>query len=150
MTGVEAVSNGVNAFREPKVRNAHGTLAAIVAILALLLSGIAHVAQSYGIAAMDQTKPGYQSVVSQLVGAVCGRGWFYDVTIGSVLLVLCLSANTSFVDFPRLCRLVARGRLPAASVRRVRPSPRLLGRRPVPRRRRGRTAAAVSTASPTR
>ncbi len=123
MTGVEAVSNGVNAFREPKVRNAHGTLAAIVAILALLLIGIAHVAQSYGIAAMDQTKPGYQSVVSQLVGAVCGRGWFYDVTIGSVLLVLCLSANTSFVDFPRLCRLVAQdGFLPrpfAVSGRRL-------------------------------
>ena len=123
MTGVEAVSNGVNAFREPKVRNAHGTLAAIVAILALLLIGIAHVAQSYGISAMDQTKPGYQSVVSQLVGAVCGRGWFYDITIGSVLLVLCLSANTSFVDFPRLCRLVAQdGFLPrpfAVSGRRL-------------------------------
>lgn len=107
MTGVEAVSNGVNAFAEPQVRHAHGTLAAIVVILGLLLLGIAHVAHGYGIMAMDQTQPGYQSVLSQLVGAVYGRGWFYYVTIGSVLAVLCLSANTSFVDFPRLCHLVA-------------------------------------------
>ena len=107
MTGVEAVSNGVSAFREPKVRHAHGTLVAIVVILGLLLLGIAHVAQAYGVMAMDQSKPGYQSVLSQLVGAICGRGWFYYVTIGSVLAVLCLSANTSYVDFPRLCHLVA-------------------------------------------
>jgi len=108
MTGVEAVSNGVNAFREPKVRHAHGTLVAIVVILGVLLLGIAHIAQGYGVMAMDQTKDGYQSVLSQLVGAVYGRGWFYYVAIGSVLAVLCLSANTSFVGFPRLCHLVAK------------------------------------------
>ena len=56
---------------------------------------------------MDQDKPGYQSVISQMLGAVVGRNWFYYVTIGSVLSVLCMSANTSFVDFPRLCRLIA-------------------------------------------
>jgi hypothetical protein len=113
MTGVEAVSNGVNAFREPRVRQAHGTLAAIVIILGLLLLGVAHVAQAYGVMAMDQAKDGYQSVLSQIVGAVCGRGWFYYVTIRSVLAVLCVSANTSFVDFPRLCHLVAQdGYLP--------------------------------------
>ncbi len=107
MTGVEAVSNGVSAFRAPTTRHAHGTLTVIVVVLGLLLLGIATLARSYGVMAMDQTKPGYQSVLSQLVAAVYGRGWLYDVTIGSVLLVLCLSANTSFVDFPRLCHLVA-------------------------------------------
>ncbi len=107
MTGVEAVSNGVSAFCEPRVRHAHGTLTAIVVILGLLLLGIAHVARAYGIMAMDQTRDGYQSVLSQLVGAIYGRGWLYYVTIGSVLAVLCLSANTSFVGFPRLCHLVA-------------------------------------------
>ena len=56
---------------------------------------------------MDQTKEGYQSVISQLVGAVYGRSWFYYVVLASVLAVLCLSANTSFVDFPRMCHLVA-------------------------------------------
>ena len=107
MTGVEAVSNGVSAFREPTVRHAHGTLAAIVTILGLLLAAIAYLAPGFGVMAMDQTKHGYQSVLSQLVGAVYGRGWLYYVTIGSVLAVLCLSASTSFVGFPRLCRQVA-------------------------------------------
>lgn len=108
MTGVEAISNGVSAFNEPRIRHAHGTLSAVVLILGFLLLGIAYLAHSYGITAMDQTRPGYQSVISQLVGAVYGRGWLYDLTIASVLSVLCLSANTSFVDFPRMCNLVAR------------------------------------------
>ncbi len=115
MTGVEAVSNGVGAFRAPRVRNAHGTLTVIVVVLGLLLAGIAYLCTSYRIEAMDQTQPGYQSVVSQLVAAIYGRGWLYYVVIGSVLAVLCLSANTSFVGFPRLCRLVATDRyLPVA------------------------------------
>ncbi|MGH7087365.1 MAG: APC family permease, partial [Stellaceae bacterium] len=107
MTGVEAVSNGVTAFRKPEVPRARHTLALIVAVLALLLAGIAFLAQAYGIGAMDQTRPGYQSVLSQLVAAVAGRGAFYFVAIASLLAVLCLSANTSFIGFPRLCRLVA-------------------------------------------
>ncbi len=107
MTGVEAVSNGVSAFKEPRTRHAHRTLTAIVVVLGLLLLGIAYVARAYGVMAMDETKEGYQSVLSQLVAAVHGRGWLYYVTIGSVLAVLCLSANTSFVGFPRLCRQVA-------------------------------------------
>ena len=115
MTGVEAVSNGVSAFRAPATRHAHATLSAMVAVLTLLLLGIAWLVQGYGIAAMDQTQPGYQSVLSQLTEAVAGRGWFYYVTIAGVLSVLCLSANTSFVGFPRLCHLVARdGFLPSA------------------------------------
>jgi amino acid transporter len=107
MTGVEAVSNGVGAFREPAVRHCLLTLTIICAVLGILLAGIAYLAQAYGIGAMDQTREGYQSVLSQLAGAVVGRGVFYYVAIGSVLCVLCLSANTSFVGFPRLCRMVA-------------------------------------------
>jgi amino acid transporter len=107
MTGVEAVSNGVSAFREPVIKYGHRTLGAICAILGILLAGIAYLTHAYGIGAMDQTQAGYQSVLSQLAGAVVGRGVFYYVAIGSVLCVLCLSANTSFVDFPRLCRLAA-------------------------------------------
>jgi amino acid transporter len=107
MTGVEAVSNGVSAFREPVVTRAHHTLGAICAILGFLLGGIAYLANSYSIAAMDQTKDGYQSVLSQLAGAVVGHGGLYFVAMTSALAVLCLSANTSFVDFPRVCRLVA-------------------------------------------
>ncbi|HUK90980.1 MAG TPA: APC family permease, partial [Blastocatellia bacterium] len=107
MTGVEAVSNGVTAFRKPSVRNAQLTLTVIILILALLLGGIAFLSRTYGIVAMDQSQASYQSVISQMVGAVAGRGVFYYVTIGSVLAVLALSANTSFAGFPQLCRLVA-------------------------------------------
>lgn len=107
MTGVEAVSNGVSAFRDPSVKHAHRTLVAIVLALSLLLAGIALLARAYRVGAMDQTQPGYQSVLSQLTGAVIGHGVVYYVVMGSVLAVLCLSANTSFVGFPRLCRLVA-------------------------------------------
>ena len=115
MTGVEAVSNGVGAFKAPAVRYAHRTLLTISFVLGLLLLGIALLARSYGVMAMDQSADGYQSVISQLVGAVWGRGIAYDVTIASVLAVLCLSANTSFVGFPRLCRSVAAdGYLPKA------------------------------------
>lgn len=107
MTGVEAVSNGIAAFREPRLRNARRTLTAIIALLALLLLGIAYLCRAYGIGATPPGKEGYDSVLSQLVAAVAGRGVVYYVTIGSVLAVLCLSANTGFADFPRLCRAVA-------------------------------------------
>src|SRR5208282_1010898 len=107
MTGVEAVSNGVRAFREPTVRNAQRTLTVIIGLLILLLAGIAYLVRAYGIAATDHGAPGYQSVLSMLVAAIAGRGWFYYVTFGSVLVILSLSANTAFADFPRLCRAVA-------------------------------------------
>lgn len=108
LTGVEAVSNGVQAFKRPVVPAARATLTAIIAILVVLLGGIAVVVRYYGIMATDPGAPGYQSVLSMLTAAVAGKGIFYDVTMFSVLLVLCLSANTSFADFPRLCRMVAR------------------------------------------
>jgi amino acid transporter len=107
MTGVEAVSNGVTAFKEPRVPTAQRTLTAIVLILGLLLAGIAYLSRVYHIGAMDQTKPDYQSVLSQLSFAIVGRGAFYYVTLASVLAVLALSANTSYAGFPRLCRLIA-------------------------------------------
>ncbi|MGN6489252.1 MAG: APC family permease [Devosia sp.] len=107
MTGVEAVSNGIGSFKEPVLRNAYATLTIIVAVLGLLLAGIATLATFYHIGAMHQTEDGYQSVLSQLVAAVAGRGPFYYVAMGSLLSILCLSANTSFVGFPRLCRTVA-------------------------------------------
>lgn len=107
MTGVEAVSNGVPLFKEPRTKRAQWTLTTIVVILGVLLAGIAYLTHAYGIVAKDQTKPGYQSILSSVVAAVVGRGALYYVTLASVLAVLSLSANTSFTDFPRLCRIVA-------------------------------------------
>jgi amino acid transporter len=107
MTGVEAVSNGVLAFREDTRKNAKITLTIIIFLLAVLLVGIAFLCRAYGVAATDPEGPGYESVLSMLTRAVMGHGAFYYVTIGSVLLVLALSANTAFADFPRLTRAIA-------------------------------------------
>ena len=107
MTGVEAVSNGVTAFREPAVPHAQRTLTAIIGLLAVMLAGIAFLCRAYGIGATEPGQTGYESILSQLVAAVIGRGSFYFITIGSVLAVLALSANTGFADFPRLCRVIA-------------------------------------------
>src|SRR5271163_756651 len=107
ITGVEAVSNGVKAFREPTVKNAQRTLTVIIFLLAVMLAGISYLVKVYGIAATDPGQPGYQSVLSMLTAAVFGKGFFYYLTIGSILVVLSLSANTAFADFPRLCRAIA-------------------------------------------
>jgi amino acid transporter len=107
MTGVEAVSNGVPLFAKPRVKRAEWTLTIIVATLGVLLAGVAYLSRAYHIGAMDQQQPGYESVLSQMVSATLGRGTIYYITIASVLAVLVLSANTSFADFPRVCRLLA-------------------------------------------
>ena len=121
MTGVEAVSNGVMAFRDPTDKYAKLTLTIIIVILMVLLLGIAYLVPAYGIAATDPNQSGYQSVLSQLLAAVTGRGAFYWVSIGSILVVLSLSANTAFADFPRLARAIAaNGYLPHAFVLRGR------------------------------
>jgi amino acid transporter len=106
MTGVEAVSNGVRAFREPTAATAQKTLTVIIAILMVLLAGIAYLCTAYGIGATDPVK-NYESVLSMLLRAISGRGVFYFVSIASILLVLSLSANTAFADFPRLCKIIA-------------------------------------------
>jgi amino acid transporter len=107
MTGVEAVSNGVMAFRDDTRKNAKITLTIIIALLGILLVGIAFLCRAYGVAATNPNGPGYESVLSMLTRAVMGHGWFYYLTIGAVLLVLALSANTAFADFPRLTRAIA-------------------------------------------
>jgi amino acid transporter len=107
MTGVEAVSNGVMAFREPRTKNAQRTLTVIIGILIVLLFGTAWLAKKYQIMAMDPSSAHYQSLLSLIVMAVFGRTWFYHLTMWSVFLALCLSANTAFADFPRLTRAIA-------------------------------------------
>jgi amino acid transporter len=107
MTGVEAVSNGVMAFGEPRAKKAQATLTIIIAILIVLLFGIAYLSRAYGITAMEPDANNYQSVLSILTSAVFGRGWFYYLTSASVLMALSLSANTAFADFPRLAKAIA-------------------------------------------
>lgn len=121
LTGVEAVSNGVGAFREDRIKNAQRTLFIIIFALAVMLAGIAYLVKSYAIMATDPSSSSYQSVLSMLFAAVTGRGWFYYLAIASVLVLLTLSANTAFADFPRVCRFVAEdGYLPTAFANRGR------------------------------
>lgn len=110
LTGVEAVSNGVRAFREPTAKYAQRTLAIIIASLIIMLGGIAFLVAHYKIVATDPDSPQYQSILSMMFLAVSGHGWFYYVSIASVLLVLIFSANTAFADFPRVCRIIAEDR----------------------------------------
>jgi amino acid transporter len=115
LTGVEAVSNGVKAFREPTTKVAQRTLAIIIVSLVVMLGGIAFLVEHFRIVATDPNSEHYQSVLSLLFTAVVGRGWFYYLAISSVLLVLIFSANTAFADFPRVCRIIAEDRfLPVA------------------------------------
>lgn len=107
MTGVEAVSNAVPLFRKPTVRNAQWTLTIIVGLLGLFLLGLGYLCPSYQISAMDESQPGYRTILTQLVAAVFGEGPLYYVAIVSIFIVLTYSAQTSFMDFPRVCRLLA-------------------------------------------
>lgn len=121
MTGVEAVSNGVIAFREPSNRTAKRTLTIIIGVLVLMLAGVAYVSRAYGIGATHPGRAGYESVLSQIAGAVAGKEAFYYVTITSILLVLTFQANTAFAGFPRVCHAIAqRGYLPYAFANRGR------------------------------
>jgi amino acid transporter len=107
MTGVEAVSNGVMAFKEPASVTARFTLTLVIGILMVMLVGIAFLCRAFGVAATAPGEPGYESVLSQLLAATTGNGIFYGVSIASILVVLALSANTAFADFPRLSRAIA-------------------------------------------
>ena len=107
LTGVEAVSNGVQSFREPRTRTAQWTLTVLVVLLGLMLAGIGYVVRAYGIEATEPGSKGYQSLLSMVTAAIAGRGVVYYTTIASILVVLSLSANTAFAGFPQLCRVIA-------------------------------------------
>ncbi len=107
MTGVEAVSNGVTAFREPRAKRANLTLTVIIFVLIVLLYGFSYLATQYHVTAMDPEAHNFQSVLSIIVAAVFGRGWIYYLTMGSVLAALAFSANTAFAGFPRMARAIA-------------------------------------------
>src|SRR5262249_30440536 len=74
---------------------------------AVMLAGIGYLAQVYHIGATIPDQPGYESLLSQLIGAVVGKGIFYYVAIGAILAVLAFSANTAFAGFPQLSRVLA-------------------------------------------
>lgn len=106
MTGVEAISNGVLAFKPPEWQNARTTMRYMGILLGAMFLGITYLARIYRIyPSQDET------VISQLGHQILGHGslaWFYYVIQGATLLILLLAANTSYADFPRLSSLLAR------------------------------------------
>jgi amino acid transporter len=105
LTGVEAISNGVQAFRPPVSRNAAITLFWMAGLLGTLVIGITFLAHWYGIAPHEG-----ETIVSQINRAVFGRGFIYYVIQIATMLILLLAANTSFADFPRLSSILAKDR----------------------------------------
>jgi amino acid transporter len=105
LTGVEAVSDGVPAFRPPEARNARIVLAWLGAILVALFLGITYLAYDFGIVPRPE-----ETVVSQIARRVYGGGILYYEVQAVTMLILLLAANTSFADFPRLSYFLARDR----------------------------------------
>lgn len=111
LTGVEAISDGVPAFKPPEWRNARATLTWMIGILAVMFSGITWLAHQYGAVPLSQEEGGYETVVSQIARSVFGgtNAAYYFIQIATVL-ILVLAANTAYSDFPRLAYFMARDR----------------------------------------
>jgi amino acid transporter len=105
LTGVEAVSDGVPAFKTPEARNASVVLTWLGVILLVLFFGITYLAYDFGIVPKE-----HETVVSQLGRHVFGGGFLYYEIQAVTMLILLLAANTSFQDFPRLAYFLARDR----------------------------------------
>src|SRR3954465_7655589 len=106
MTGVEAVSNGVPAFRPPESRNAAATLVTMAVLSIGMFMGITLLAHAYHVVPVET-----ETVVSQIARATFGgRGPAYYVIQAATMLILVLAANTAYADFPRLASIVARDR----------------------------------------
>jgi len=105
MTGVEAVSNGVPAFRPPESKNASATLVAMAVLAIGMFVGITVLAHAYGVIPSVA-----ESGVSQLGRAIFGGGTAYYLIQAATTLILVLAANTAYADFPRLASIVARDR----------------------------------------
>jgi amino acid transporter len=105
MTGIEAVSDGVPAFRAPEARNARAVLVWLGLILIVLFLGITFLANAFGILPVEG-----ETVTSQLARRVFGQTFLYYFVQAVTTLILVLAANTSFADFPRLAFFLARDR----------------------------------------
>lgn len=109
LTGVEAISDGVPAFRKPEWMNARKTLTWMIGILAVMFSGITYLAHQYGAVPLDQAEGGYETVVSQIArGVFGGTNAAYYFMQFATMSILVLAANTAYSDFPRLSYFMAR------------------------------------------
>jgi amino acid transporter len=107
LTGIEAISNGVPAFKPPEARNASITLVWMATLLTTMFLGTSVMAYLYGVHPHES-----ETVISQFARIMFTgpMGWFYYVVQATTAAILVLAANTSFADFPRLASLLARDR----------------------------------------
>ncbi len=107
LTGIEAISNGVPAFKQPEAKNASRTLVVMAVLLTTMFLGTSVMAWLYGVQPHEN-----ETVISQFARIMFTGplGWFYYVVQGATAAILVLAANTSFADFPRLSSLLARDR----------------------------------------
>lgn len=118
LTGIEAISNGTQAFREPVAKNASFTLGIMAAILSFLFVGASFLAEKFHVLPMHVGEEGFQTVLAQITSGVFQSmpqiGNFYFPTMQVATAgILILAANTAYADFPRLASLIARdGYLP--------------------------------------
>jgi amino acid transporter len=107
LTGIEAISNGVMAFKQPEARNAARTLIIMAILLTTMFLGTSVLAYLYGIHPRES-----ETVISQFARMIFTGpiGWFYYVVQFATAAILVLAANTAFADFPRLSSLLARDR----------------------------------------
>ncbi|MBC7714689.1 MAG: APC family permease [Rhizobacter sp.] len=102
LTGVEAISNGITAFKEPRSKNAANTMVFMGLILGFLFLGITYL--SVHIHALPSES---ETIISQLGRAIYGKGLMYNLLMAGTTIILIMAANTSYADFPRLCALHA-------------------------------------------
>ena len=107
LTGTEAISNGIPAFKPPEARNAATTLTAMAVLLAIMFIGTSALAYLFRVHPHDN-----ETVISQFARILFNGPlrWFYYMIQATTALILVLAANTSFADFPRLASLLARDR----------------------------------------
>ena len=104
LTGIEAISDGVPAFKRPEAKNAAITLLVMTACAVLLFMGVTLLAGAFHIVPRHE-----ETVISQLNRAILGgRGIFYYMVQAATTMILVLAANTAFSDFPRLASIIAR------------------------------------------
>ena len=120
LTGIEAVSDGVPAFKKPEWRNARTTLMWMGAILATMFFGIVLVTHFLAVRVDDPTQGGFQVLLSKLATIAFGFGGLgYWFVIGTTMLILVLAANTAFSDFPRLLFFLSRDSFAPHQFRRL-------------------------------
>jgi amino acid transporter len=101
MTGVEAIANGVQIFKEPQATNARATLTVMIGMLVFLFLGVS------ALATLTHVQPGAETIMSQMARGLFGTGAVYYVLQFATAAILVLAANTSYADFPRLGSLMA-------------------------------------------